>query len=143
MKKESFTQFFYHFSWIHEVVKFWMIKLSRRKWCHTHECTKHFILGFLCMSLLILWKKNFLYSSQFFGHFDHFSWIHEVVKFWMIKLALDLLLKSKGSEIFFWTICSGVIVTYLVVGMYFSLSQIFFGMKLFVSIFVLSLFLSL
>ena len=61
----------------------------------------------------------------------------------VITFASGPLLKSKDSEIFFWTLCSGVIVTYLVVGMYFSMSQIFFGMKLFVSIFVLPLFLLL
>ena len=58
-------------------------------------------------------------------------------------LGLRSPLKIKGSEIFFLDFLRWRIVTYLIVGMYFSLSQIFFGMKLFVSIFVLSLFLSL
>ena len=46
-------------------------------------------------------------------------------------------------NILFLTFCSGVIAIYLVVGMYFSFSQIFFRMKIFVSIFILPLFLRL
>ena len=49
-----------------------------------HECTKYFIPGFLCIFLLILWKKKLL---QFYARFDHFWWTYKVTKFWMIKLS--------------------------------------------------------
>ena len=64
----------------HEVTKFWI----RHEWRHTHECTKYFIPGFLCIFLLILWKKKLL---QFYARFDHFWWTYKVTKFWMIKLS--------------------------------------------------------
>ena len=61
----------------------------------------------------------------------------------LLKVSCDTggqILKIRAQKYPSWTFCGGVVVTYLVVGMYFSLSQIFFEMKLFVSIFVLSLF---
>ena len=85
MEKESLYKVlrsFDQFSKSYEITKFWI----QREWHHTCECTKHFILGFLCIFLLILWKENLL----FYGHFDHFSWNYEVAKFWMIKLFLKV-----------------------------------------------------
>ena len=36
------------------IIKSWI----QREWRHTRECTKHFTPGFLCLFLLILWKKE-------------------------------------------------------------------------------------
>ena len=50
------------FSRSYEVTKFWI----RRKWRHPWEYRKHYIFGFLCIFLLILWRKNLLQTSMVF-----------------------------------------------------------------------------
>ena len=44
---------FDQFSRSHEVAMFWI----RREWRHTRKCSKYFIPSFLCIFLLIFWKK--------------------------------------------------------------------------------------
>ena len=47
------------------LMKLWSYKILNLAWVArvTHECIKHFISGFLCISLLILGKKKLLHSS--------------------------------------------------------------------------------
>ena len=56
--------------------------VAYKKACNTRRGTKHFIPGFLCNILLVLWRKKCV--------FDHFSQFYEVAKFSMIKLYLDV-----------------------------------------------------
>ena len=73
----SFTRFY-------EDTKFWI----QHEWHHTRKCTKNVIPGFLC--IFLIFEKNNTVLIQFYSRFDHFSWTYEVVKFWIIKLCLDV-----------------------------------------------------
>ena len=70
----TFCQFFS----LSLLIKVQLIKKAR----NTRKCTKHFIPGFLCNLLLVLWRKKCV--------FDHFSQTYEVAKFSMIKLYIDM-----------------------------------------------------
>ena len=72
--EQSFVVF-YHFSRSCEVTKF----LIRRKWSHTGECTKYFIPSFLCIFLLILWKKTFYTVLWSFWPFLMNLWTFKVL----------------------------------------------------------------
>ena len=56
--------------------KFWIW----RKWRHTSEGRKHFTPGFLCIFLLILWKKNLMMFWPVFWCFELFSRTSEVTQ---------------------------------------------------------------
>ena len=82
--------------WIKRLVQsfvlFWSVltklqgyKVLNLAWVTSYpRITKYFIPGFLCIFLLILWKKKLL---LFYARFDHFWWTYKVTKFWMIKLS--------------------------------------------------------
>ena len=93
----------------HEVMKlqsfFW-------KWHHTHEYTTHFTTGFLCIFLLILWRRNlhqslmvFLTIFHKFMKLQNFKWWNYVLPYLtsstqmnihnMLTMAYMLILRIK------------------------------------------------
>ena len=52
----------------------------RRKWRHTHEQGKHFTPAFLCISWLILWRKNLM---EYFMVF--LTIYHEMLRYKSLK----------------------------------------------------------
>ena len=80
--------------------KFWIW----RKWRHTSEGRKHFTPGFLCIFLLILWKKNLIMFWPVFWCFELFSRTSEsYTKFWIVKLdASDIIHGNEHVTLLFW-----------------------------------------
>ena len=72
------------FSWSYQVMKFWI----RREWHNIGEYIKHFIPRFLCISLIILWKKSF---TQFTVSWLFWPFLMNSWNCWMIKVCLDVM----------------------------------------------------
>ena len=80
MGKEPYTKFCGVLIRFQEVVKLQSFKFSEMTLYH--ECTKHFIHGFLCIFLLDLWRKNLQRFMMFLSIFHElmnlrsFEWLN-------------------------------------------------------------------
>ena len=71
---QNFMASFCQIWWSYKVTNCWI----QRKWHHTHGCTKHFNPNFLCIFLLVSWRKKISYKVLWwFRQFSTNLWKHK------------------------------------------------------------------
>ena len=90
---------FDQFSESYKVTEFWI----RCEWRHTHEYTKHFIPGFLCIFSLNLWKKNIY--TPFFNKMRSFVWLNCVSTKLTSYTWMNMEYANCSLHVNFWKVC--------------------------------------
>ena len=71
------------------LMKLWSYKVLNPAWVTSYPVMYKTFHSWFSWNIFVSFMEKEPFP-QFYGRFDHFSWIHEVVKFLMIKLCLDV-----------------------------------------------------